>query len=221
MGKQQKLFGPELIKFIATLMITNSHLKDFYIDPYKPLGTFGAPGNALFFFVSGFALTLGRMGDFLSWFKRRLSRLFPSVLVMVSLIGPLFFGYKIEWHNIWLSSGFWFIKCIVVYYVIFWLIHNKAKNALPWFAVCGFFVTIIYFFLFSPVDNSSIYQNELHYLCFFSVMIMGGWMSMKKETYSTFSLKKDLLLCFLSFVLFYLIQYILVRASPHHYSISR
>lgn len=48
MGKQQKLFGPELIKFIATLMITNSHLKDFYIDPYKPLGTFGAPGNALF-----------------------------------------------------------------------------------------------------------------------------------------------------------------------------
>mgnify|MGYP005867714427 CR=1 FL=1 len=46
---RNKVLGIELLKFIAALMITNSHLKLFYVAPYTSLGTFGAPGNALFF----------------------------------------------------------------------------------------------------------------------------------------------------------------------------
>ena len=51
MEKQRNL-AIDILKVLAALMITNSHLKPLYIDPFTPLGTFGAPGNALFFFIS-------------------------------------------------------------------------------------------------------------------------------------------------------------------------
>jgi len=90
-----KIQGIELLKFLAAIMITNSHCKPLYPDSISALGTFGAPGNALFFLVSGFTLMLGRKDIFSTWYKRRISRIWPSVLAWSALLYPLLFGiYK-------------------------------------------------------------------------------------------------------------------------------
>ena len=48
----------DLLKFIAVLAITNSHM-DILYGKYSGLATGGAIGDVLFFFASGFTLFLG------------------------------------------------------------------------------------------------------------------------------------------------------------------
>lgn len=45
-----------LIRFIATLLITNSHYDKLYPQGFSFLSTGGMIGNALFFWVSGYTL---------------------------------------------------------------------------------------------------------------------------------------------------------------------
>lgn len=51
----------DVLKFIAAIMITNSHLGSQY-GQYSTLATGGYLGDALFFFCSGFALFLKPLG---------------------------------------------------------------------------------------------------------------------------------------------------------------
>ena len=48
----------DILKFIAVLAITNSHMELLY-GKYSALGTGGVIGDVLFFFASGFTLFLG------------------------------------------------------------------------------------------------------------------------------------------------------------------
>ena len=47
------LYSLDFLKFMAALMITNSHFQPVYEDVSTSLATFGVHGNALFFFVAG------------------------------------------------------------------------------------------------------------------------------------------------------------------------
>ena len=44
----------DILKFIAAILITNSHMEILYVDPFKSIATGGSIGNGLFFFCSGF-----------------------------------------------------------------------------------------------------------------------------------------------------------------------
>lgn len=67
---QKKNTGVIIMKFLATFLITWSHLAVMFPDSYKGLITGGAIGDGLFFFCSGFTLFLGRNDDFFDWYKR-------------------------------------------------------------------------------------------------------------------------------------------------------
>lgn len=56
--QDSRLYSLDFLKFVAALMITNSHFQPLYEDVSPSLATFGVPGNALFFFVSGFNVLL-------------------------------------------------------------------------------------------------------------------------------------------------------------------
>ncbi len=51
----------DVLKFIATIMITNSHMGVMY-GKYSVLATGGSIGDALFFFCSGYGLFLKPLG---------------------------------------------------------------------------------------------------------------------------------------------------------------
>lgn len=87
MARNSRLYSLDFLKFVAALMITNSHFQPLYEDVSPSLATFGVHGNALFFFVSGFLLMMGfekkKSHGFLNWYKGRMRRLWPAVFIWV------------------------------------------------------------------------------------------------------------------------------------------
>lgn len=69
----------ELLKFIAVVLVMNSHMEMLY-GKYSFMATGGAIGDCLFFFASGFTIFLGRGGRFDNWYKRRIQRIYPSLI---------------------------------------------------------------------------------------------------------------------------------------------
>lgn len=68
----------DVLKFIAAILITNSHMGILY-GKYNELATGGAIGDVLFFFCSGFTLFLSRGVRFDNWYKRRINRIYPTI----------------------------------------------------------------------------------------------------------------------------------------------
>lgn len=85
--QNSRLYSLDFLKFVAALMITNSHFQPLYEDVSPSLATFGVHGNALFFFVSGFLLMMGfekkKFHGFLNWYKGCMRRLWPAVFIWV------------------------------------------------------------------------------------------------------------------------------------------
>ena len=77
----------ELFKFIAVVLVINSHMELLY-GKYSFLATGGAIGDCMFFFASGFTIFLGRGGTFDNWYKRRIRRIYPSLMAW-ALILPI------------------------------------------------------------------------------------------------------------------------------------
>lgn len=158
MEKQRNL-AIDILKVLAALMITNSHLKPLYIDPFTPLGTFGAPGNALFFFISGYGLCLGRWSDFNTWYSRRISRIIPSLIMWFGLLAVPF--YYLGTHSfqelLFMSEGYWFIRCIFIYYLLYYIVrsfrvsYKKALLVSFMVSVLAFLYFHMYPLLFMPV----------------------------------------------------------------------
>lgn len=55
---KQRDLSIDMLKFIAVIAITNSHMELLY-GKYSVLATGGAIGDVLFFFASGFTLFMG------------------------------------------------------------------------------------------------------------------------------------------------------------------
>jgi len=197
----------DLLKVLAALMITNSHLKSFYVEPFTPLGTFGAPGNALFFFISGFTLSLGRFDSFTTWYKRRIQRIFPTLLIWTILLSPLLSGTQITLQSIWFAKSYWFIQCIMVYYILWWLIFKFLRKYLVHIIYVSIAISVISFLFIIPITPYSIYIHEFHYICFFSIFILGSYIALNRRE-NKGKIINNILLSFLYLVLFYFFQFI-------------
>ncbi len=202
-----KILCIELLKCLAAIMITNSHFKSLYLAPFTPLGTFGATGNALFFFVSGYTIALSKQNHtFFEWYKRRLSRIYPSLLIWKTLISALLFGTSISWA-IWLGDPYWFIKCILFYYILIYLILKYFIKYIRHLIIFSTLLSICYF-SFMPLTHLSIYEGEFRFICFFPVMLLGIYCSTNKKQIKNKKRTRNILICIFSFIIFYTIQFI-------------
>ena len=85
--------GIILLKFIAAFLITYSHMGILF-PKYGSLVTGGAIGDGLFFFCSGFTLFMGRQDDFPNWYKRRINRIYPTI-IMWALVSAVIFQLEL------------------------------------------------------------------------------------------------------------------------------
>lgn len=90
----------DILKFLAVLLIINSHA-DIMYPQMKILATGGAIGDCLFLFVSGFTLFLGSMKNFTAYYKRRITRIYPSVFAAVAFIHIIKTTPNVNIHEIW------------------------------------------------------------------------------------------------------------------------
>ena len=180
----------DILKFLAAFFITNSHMEQLYPPPFTALSTGGAIGDVLFFFCSGYTLFLGKQMDFPNWYKRRINRIYPTVF-MWALVSAALFSSNANMVDIVLHGGGWFVTCIMIYYVLLWVIRKYFINRLySVFAVVTIVVLVWYLFFF---DSSIIYMYKNTYFkwChYFLFMLLGSMLGLKwKEHNSSISQK--------------------------------
>lgn len=160
-------------KFFAALLITYSHMALLF-PRYGGLVTGGAIGDGLFFFCSGFTLFLGRDGGFLNWYKRRVSRIYPSI-IMWALFSSVAFAWVWNVTDLITTPKYWFIPCIMVYYAIFYLIRRFLMKYMRAVFYGSFIVVVILSFFVLDMNNSVMYaQVSFMRIYYFMFMLLGA-----------------------------------------------
>lgn len=166
----------DILKFLAVFLVMNSHMKDCY-PQYQYLSTGGAIGDALFFYASGFTLFLGRDMRFDQWYKRRINRIYPSIL-STAIIAYLIWGIEDNIFDILIGKRYWFIGCIMVYYIFIYPIKkiNNEKYIHLIFA-CWLIAMIGAFFTLwggnVPLYSGGLYRSMVFFLFMLQGAIMG------------------------------------------------
>ncbi len=204
--------GIDFLKFLAMLLITWSHFDSLLPDDIHNIAAGGALGDALFFFCSGYTLSLGRFDDFPNWYKRRINRIYPTIL-MWALISSLFFGYV--WNAIDLiiiKLDYWFLSCIMLYYFVFYFVHKFAWDKIIAFS-CFLFVvvTIISPFVFDVSSLTLYYQYPYMFTCYFFFVLEGAILA-KMDKQETGKINVSTLALFslslFSVVLYYVVAFV-------------
>lgn len=167
-----------ILRFLAVLLVINSHCGIFYPSSLSELGTGGALANAIFFFCSGFTLCLSNNDiGFTKWMIRRLIRIYPSVWVFL-LLCNLFVGEGYHIKDFFITP-FWFVNAILLFYIPFYYIIKYIPKRIPFIIgilLVPYLVTYFFFndysvFLIDWVSNST----YLHWYYYFAIMLFGAF----------------------------------------------
>jgi len=198
----------DIIKFVAVFLIINSHA-DICYPKYSILATGGAIGDCAFLFVSGFTLFRGELKRFDNYYRRRISRIFPSVIsccAVTTLLSRFFDMGEVK--------GFFdydFINAIMVYYVLLYLVRRFMMKRIEWVIGGGILITLLVYVFWFPykyeTSSKGIYgiTTLFRWIPYFSMMLMGAMVGLKKET-MCFCFKWDCIKAVLCLSLFYGIQ---------------
>lgn len=206
MMKQRNL-SIDILKFFAVLLITNSHMEVLYPESFVKLATGGAIGDVLFFFCSGFTLFLGRGGDFFNWYKRRINRIYPTVLMWTAIMAFVF-DVRLGMDYIILHGGGWFVSCIMIYYILLYFIKRYFINRLKWVFSAACLVVLGWYL---TEDSSCIFMYGATYFkwCHYFLFMLAGavcGLRMKEQKGEAHHRGKNLCLLIVSVVLFYGLQ---------------
>lgn len=199
-----------MIKFFAVILITNSHMDYLYPEGLSILATGGAIGDAFFFFCSGFTLFLKPMGRFDSWYKKRINRIYPTVFAC-AILTAFVFGVNNDMRYVLLHGGGWFVSCIMIYYIILYVINKKMSEHLNLaFCISGIIVLVSYILWEKPPYFSLYGHTYFKWILFFLVMLQGAIIGKK---YYRMNTKKAIVLLFVSILLYYAVIIISQRCE--------
>lgn len=181
-----------LMLFLATVLITLSHLDPFVPDPRITTG--GAIGNSLFFFLSGYGLAMSlnatgsdaSLPSLLAYLRKRLLRLYPAVLIVagamlvagrIDITGIADFAAVFLW-----PTPFWFISAVVVFYIpVFYLARLKPAGI----AMAMALLVIPYIFFYSQLDLSKFVvegRDYFKWINYFGITLLGCLVARLKLT---------------------------------------
>lgn len=200
----------DIIKFFAVFLIINSYA-DICYPKYSFLATGGAIGDCLFLFVSGYSLFLGEMKRFDNYYKRRISRIYPSafatILVMLIFNG----GFCNLLDIIILGGGRPFLNAIMIYYIILWFVRKYFVYKIHYaFIIVIFSVLVAYWFYPYKYETGErgLYgvTTIFRWIPYFGVMLLGAYIGVIRERLK-FNIRFDMLKLVVCFIAFYGIQF--------------
>lgn len=164
----------DILKCLAALLITNSHMADLYPAPFTPLATGGAIGDALFFFASGFTISYSRGGNFYNWYKRRVNRIFPTIFA-VAAIDILLFGKDPTIKDTVIGCGGWFLQCIFLFYALFWFVKRYLMDKLWLVYLINGIIVLAWYVKYWDYNTFILYNGTyLRWAIFFFSMLLGA-----------------------------------------------
>ena len=176
--KKERNVSIDVLKCLAALLITNSHMGLLYAK-YSFLATGGCIGDVLFFFCSGFTLFLKPMNgvkEFPNWYKRRINRIYPAVLA-VAIMACIFFDTHWDIMQIIIAKRYWFIGCIMIHYIAIFFVGSYFKDKIAIIFSLVVLGTAVWFYFIYDKPGFSLYSgNYIHWLLFFDFMLLGAKM---------------------------------------------
>lgn len=122
--------------------------------------------------------------SFLNWYKRRYARLIPSLFAYAIFVF-IVWGKESSFTHLISGGQFWFVRCILVYYVLLFFTQRYFIKHLWWVlgGYCMLFV-LFYIFHFYPM-HISFYGSEniqcgLRQLYYFIFMLFGAIVGYKQ-----------------------------------------
>ena len=171
------MIDTNVLRCLAALLIVNSHLESFY--PASWMAADGLLGASLFFALSGFGLVQSELRGrkpFFEWWGRRLSRLYPSVILVVLVTAIIHKSWR-HWSlvdyalNFGLGWQYGFIYQILIFYAIFYvLLRTIGPAGLKWLALLILPVMLTVPFLGTRASTF----HWFHWMFYFEVMVCGG-----------------------------------------------
>jgi peptidoglycan/LPS O-acetylase OafA/YrhL len=137
----------------------------------------------LFFFCSGFTLFLGTKLRFDNWYKKRIQRIFPT-LIAISLLSAGIFGQEENVLEVFTGQKFWFLNCILCYYALFYPILWYGKHLRALFGVILVAVVVIWFTLYDFTGKGIFYgHDDFRRVFYFLFMMQGALMGVNRDKY--------------------------------------
>ena len=207
-NRNERDFAIDIVKFLAVLLIINSHA-DIMYPHLKILATGGAIGDCLFLFCSGFTLFMGEQKSFFNYYKRRISRIFPSVVASIAFLHIISGNGMI---NVKELGGGNFVMAIMVYYVLLWLIRKFAMDKLEWMLAITAVVSLLVYVFWFPykyeVSSKGIYGITTIYrwVPYFGAMLLGAIIGLKRKELN-YNGRLDFLKLFVCVALLYSVQF--------------
>lgn len=162
-----------VLKFIAIVMIVNSHSKWMYPESLSALGIGGAWGCALFFFVSGFTKANMKTENFLLYVARSVLRIYPAVWIWCG-VEYLLTGEFSVMDLVWPKH--WFLQSLLVYYALFYPMMKYGKRYLPHLITVGVVATVACYVM---SDNGrwfiDLNSENITRIWYFVIMLFGAW----------------------------------------------
>lgn len=205
---KQRDISIDILKFLAVLAITNSHMGLLY-GKYSFLATGGAIGDALFFFCSGFTLFMGRGGRFDNWYKRRINRIYPTVFAW-AILSSFIFGRRESMDSVVFYGGGWFVTCIMLYYVVLYFIRKWFITKIKWVISTVFIGCGLWFVLADISDDFNMYgATYFKWFHYFLFMLMGAMMGIGSPSMVKAKTVADVIMLVVSVVGFYALYYLM------------
>lgn len=214
----------DFLRFIAIILIVNSHLYQFY--PNRNLAVGGTFGNSLFFMLSSLCLYLSfrkKPRNFREFYFRRIRRIYPSVWVLVfALIVPLdIIKHNFDYKDILTYAGqlfwppFWFLQAIMIYYLFFYLlVKNLSKKKLFFaFSVTAIIYLSVYIYYLELMQTQ--YTIGFTPYCvpfYFLIFLFGIWMGTVDDKIK-FAGTMDVILLFLFLCFHYLFTFLMFKGQ--------
>lgn len=176
----------DFLRFFAIALIVNSHMEHFY--PIPQLAADGFLGNSIFFSLSGVGLALSKSNQKLSfgpWFWRRLTRIYPSLLIVVGIFiilldnqwggTPLGFVRLAIW-----PTQFGFITQLLVFYIPYYFVSKLDRKYFRLLFSLLFIPFLTTYFSSLNAEGLQVTDTYLHplnpmnWIFYFQMMVLGG-----------------------------------------------
>lgn len=181
------IFYITVLRALAVMLITNSHYTGVY--PTDSIANGGLLGDVIFFAVSGFCLVNIKEG-FLTWYRRRIIRIYPIVWI-ITLVYILLGFYKIETLTMVdyfiYPTYYHFVASIIILYIPFYFVMKvKVMTDNTPQIMVGLFIiqTLIYIFIYdkSNYHIDTVEESMIRFL-FFQCMLLGVYFRQYKERF--------------------------------------
>ena len=133
-------------------------------------------------------------------------RIYPTVFAW-AILGAFIFNRHYGMDYTIIHGGGWFVTCIMIYYVILYMIKRFMFNHLRLVLIIASVITIIWYLMIDRPENYNMYGHTYFKWChYFLFMLLGAMMGVSKKELK-YSFGYDLMKLIGSVVIYYAILF--------------